>query len=1220
MHFNIKAIAFLLFINLFSLSAAHPNSFKLDHISAADGLPHISVSTILQDSKGLIWLGTQGGLASYDGYEFTVSEHDPFSENTLNHNLIQTMFMDNDDTIWIGTYDGLAHYFPLENRFVQYKHNKNNMNSLSNSVVVSILRDSKNNLWAGTLNGLNLLNEETGSFTRFRPLESDPSNTLPHKVVRSIFTDSRGQLWIGTYGGLSLYNYNTESFRTWNTETNPALPENAVMSIKENPNNKGELWMGVWGSGLVKFSIDTKITETISLPDNRTYTLLFDDKGSLWTGTWGGGLIIYNPADKTIVQHKQNSNYGLSHNTIYSLLQDNSGMIWIGTNGGGINQYARWKNNYKYYIGNDSDNIKISQGKVNTIYQEKNETLWVGVYNGGLNRRDPDTDIFKHYRNNPENPKSLSNDIVNFILRDSRKNLWIGTNKGLNLYNETNDNFSIYKIFPEDIPLTDEIVYCMTEDSDGQLWIGTYTNGAALYNPETDSFTYFPSKNEKPLSDNLIRDIYEDKQGDIWFATNNGLNRWNPETRTMKQYLHDSQDKTSLSNNNVLEIKEDNDGDLWICTNGGGANLYNPETDDFSHLTTKDGLISNILTGIEIKKNGDIWFISTYGISIYNKPENSFRNLLVHSSLVGEELTKGHMIDEQQNIYLGNNMGFTIIPDIDIEQQKWQPDLFFTDVKVMGQSLEKIKWIENKITLAPSNNYITFNFAMNEYTPDSMKQYAYKMEGIDKDWIESGKRHRANYSNLAPGLYEFKIKGAGRTGIWNKEGQVMTVTILPHFWQSFYFKLLYGFIVILVIITVTMLLKRRQMKIKEELIRTEEANRELEEKVRLRTRDLVVAKDEAENALHAKSLFLANMSHEVRTPLNGIIGMTSLIMKTELTTEQKKYLDYTKISSDNLLILVNDILNIERINSGKINIENSVFSLRKTLSYIFELVRVQAEKKQLEFHWEIEETLPDVLKGDSGKFMQILGNILGNSVKYTEKGYVSFSVKNTDINQKSEIITLSFTISDSGIGIPADKQETVFEIFEQVDTSYAKQYQGAGLGLAIAKKLTNLMNGKLNMNSEEGKGTEIIIDLPFHIETVKLPERENRNENLKKLSPAHILLVEDELINKFYMKRLLEDNNLFIETAENGQKAVDLAKIKKYDLILMDINMPVMSGIEAVQIIRAQSLNSQTPVIALTAHAMKDEIDKCREAGMDDFVTKPVNEKAFFKKLRYWIN
>lgn len=399
----------------------------------------------------------------------------------------------------------------------------------------------------------------------------------------------------------------------------------------------------------------------------------------------------------------------------------------------------------------------------------------------------------------------------------------------------------------------------------------------------------------------------------------------------------------------------------------------------------------------------------------------------------------------------------------------------------------------------------------------------------------------------------------------------------------------------------------------------------LEETVKKRTEELAIANQKLKQVSQHKSEFLANMSHEIRTPMNSILGMTELLKETALTKEQKEYLEILESSGDSLLNLINDILDLSKVEAGELTIEFVDFELRELVNKIVSIMSFKAKNKGLTLTLSISPDVPNNFVGDPHRLRQILTNLINNAIKFTEKGYVALNISNQKIvkEQKETIATILFSLKDSGIGIPKEKLDIIFERFTQADSSITREYGGTGLGLAISKKLVEMMGGKIWVESEVGQGTAFHFTIQMKVRTDNFEGR--KEEVTLEDSPLslRILLVDDSMENCLLIQSFLKKTACKIDTADNGLIAVEKFKTNSYDIVLMDIEMPVLDGYSAVKMMREyekETGKASLPIIALTAYALKEEVEKSISAGFTSHITKPIKKSKILEVLHSYAN
>jgi diguanylate cyclase (GGDEF)-like protein len=841
-------LAALLSFPVSLLSAQGPQRHELSFslLSFREGLANTSVSSIVQDSRGFLWFGTQGGLNRFDGKEFKLYENEPFVTNSLSQNLIQTLYMDADDVLWVGTYGGLNRFDPKTEAFSVFRNDPARADSLSGDLVIAITRDSAGTLWVGTSAGLNRMDGESGTFKRYANDPADPAS-LPDNTVRALTCDSSGRLWVGTAkGGFARYDPATDSFRRYafapgDPASLPVDSAGAVMSIDQAPD--GGLWVGCWGLGSVKgglslFDPEKGSFKTWRLPDERIYVVDASLAGSVYAGTWGGGLFKLDPPSGTITSYKHSEVSGsLPHDVVYSLLRDRSGVFWVGTNGGGIAKVASANEDIRVFQANPKDPKSLPMGKVTSVHVDSEGTLWAGVYNGGLNRYDAAADSWRHYRHDSANPASLPNDIVNCFYEDSRKRLWVGTNEGLALMDKGGGTFRTYlpvKNDPDSIG--SELINIILEDPKGNLWIGTISQGLDYFDLASGKFTHYRNDPDdaSSLSDNLVYSLSFDAKGRLWVGTNKGLNRM--EDGKFARYLYDPGNLKGISNNSIMALLRDSSGNMWMGSKGGGLIRYLPETDSFAHATTKDGLPSNAVYGVMEDPSGILWVVTQKGMVSYDPKTSVIGRVSSLKSLNDNSFTNGCTIAPNGRVYF-SSVGTLFALDLrKVSRNTVPPPVYVTDIRAANERklAGPVSGLDKPIRLRYWENSVEFRFAALDYQDPQSNQFAYKLQGFDKNWIYSGTSNSAVYTNLPGGDYVFRVKAANNDGVWNESGANIPLKVATPLWLSTWAFALYLLVVIMLGYMLSGLRSRKAMKRKiDELSSTksalESANAKLEE-------------------------------------------------------------------------------------------------------------------------------------------------------------------------------------------------------------------------------------------------------------------------------------------------------------------------------------------------------------------------------------------------------
>jgi signal transduction histidine kinase/ligand-binding sensor domain-containing protein/DNA-binding response OmpR family regulator len=1233
---NMRNTLFVLIFFSF-LPFASGQKYKL--YSTDDGLSKSNVTQIIKDSRGFMWFGTLVGLNRFDGYKFITYYHDINDSTSISNNNIRKIIEDENGDFWIATTYGLNKYIFNDDLFLRYYQTERS-NSLSDNFINSIYLDKQNNLWVATARGLDKYDKATDTFTRFSCLlERDGvSNSV---AVFDITQDNRGVFWLCTeVDGLVSFVEETQQFYLYSDTLHPS-PSGNLINDKYFIETTDDVLKIDAVNGFFEFDLKTKrftpstptntllaLNDSILIGTSNSYT---DDTGMEWYSVSNKGIISLDPSRNKFTSFSNaNTQSGLIGEKVSAIAEDANGIIWLGTNNG-ICSFDPVNQRFTNRTNSNVDIYNISSG-ITSLCFDSNGQLWVGT-GVGLYRYNFSSKSLQHFSYVSGNPNSVLSNNIYCIYQDSQKNIWVGAG-GLNLYDSSTGSFIQFK--PEsnsNNSVNTKYIVSIYEDETGKLWMGTWAGGINIFDPVSRTFSYMMVDSEAngPLKTNDVGSIYKDSKGFLWF-TSTGVTKYNPLNKQFQWYSTID----GLPNNAISDILEDNNGMMWIST-GHGMAVLDPETMDVRVFDRLDGLQGNEFT--------------------YNAAIKS---------------TDG-------KLYFGGTNGFSIIDPDNMIINEFKPEVVLTDFQIFNESvkigeeidghliLEKNIAVTKEITLRHYESVFSIEFAALHYTIPDKNKYAYMLEGLETDWnYTNAQRRYATYTTLNPGKYVFKVKASNSDGIWNEEGYSLNIVILPPWWQTAWFRLLMVITLFALILAFYYIqlhsIKNRNKKldrlVKIKTTDLEEVNKQLNiqknhllglnESLKKYQEEILTQKEEISQqnrTLKAKNYeimnmsqrlhdqdqmklqYFTNVSHEFRTPLTLILSpLDKLIGSQSLNTKQSEQLSMIETNAKRLLNLVNQLLDIGKMESGTMKAKKISGNFIEFIQTIFKVFQEQSEKRNIQFYLETDLIELHILF-DFDKLEKIIYNLLSNSFKFTpDGGKISLGVS----LERDKVVV---SVADTGIGIAKNEITKIFDPFYQVDASNTRFHEGSGIGLYHTRELIDIIGGNIQIDSEPGIGTTVkiyfLLESHSHLTSEIQPNDMLGNKQLvqstlsdevisdKKLAvdvKPIILIVEDNIQLRAYIKDELGIRYKIIE-APNGRVGLEMAHRNFPDLIISDIMMPEMDGLELCRTLKDDELISHIPVILLTARVEESDAIAGIETGADDYIPKPFNIKLLEAKV-----
>ncbi len=1237
--------------------------------------------SILVDSQGRLWVGTQGGgLVFFDSTTETFKQYLFESSNpqSLSSNFVRTIAEDSMGRIWVGTTDGLNRLDLLTEQFKRYYPVPEDSTGLRLNSVYKIYVDRQGVLWAGSSTlqgtaagegrgGLNRYDPETDNFTLFTHNPND-SNSLINNRINEIYEDSKGNFWVGTQNdGLHLMDRKAESFKHFPYD--PSQPKRLSRPyISYRYPYDGDLSFTGIGGSKINF-----------IRESHT--------GKLWIGARPGGINIFDPKSNTQVHLEANEkNEGVAVNGAFAFFESHDGVIWLSSRAG-FGRAATggtWPNKVFKITPNQPDLFNYysfeSMGDsimVNQIVEDDSGSLWVALSRQaegrsvfrGIFRFDLETSTFKQHFYSPNLTNVLKEDTIRVVTLDSKGRHWLATLRGLYCIDPLTENFTFYR--------NDSLhIIRIYEAQGGKLWLHTRGKGLNQFDPTTESYTQYRHNPEDPTSlpNDTIITLLVDQQKRLWVAPRGGgLCLFNSKLETFVCYHHDSVTDNNVGHNNSYYwYTQSPDESIWFSGNRWEGDReafldqFDPKTGRFTHHINSfpRGIVFS--QPIVFDQEDQIWALTIRGLLRYDpqnkevvKPSLKFgldplppRNFFFDSSgylwIVKERSISrislsdgisatlpnlkvsllGSYYESSEGEYFFSAQGGLLSVDpkelAEIQAQTLATQIKFTAFYSLGKPLRTpvSEWKIQSLQLQHSESTVTIKFLVTNFQTDDPLTITYKLENYDQEWREISEVTEVDYIKIPRGNYTFRVRAVTNLGQVTEKS--LKITVLPPWWQSNWAYATYAVLILSLFwgIYRMLTLAQRHKIVEQERVLTQQQQR-LEKERQLNERLKTVDR--------LKDQFLANTSHELRTPLQGIIGLSESLVERVDKPDQQEDLSMIISSSRRLNNLVNDIMDFSKLRNFDLELMQKSIDLRALTDIVLKNIAPLAKGKNLELVNAVPWDLPAAF-ADENRLQQILYNLVGNSIKFTETGYV----KLTAIEKEH---SLQISVEDTGTGIAENKREAIFQEFEQGDGSTSREFAGTGLGLSISKRLVELHGGQMWVESAVEKGSTFFFTLPISTKPTAtlIPNKETADpiqqaifltDKTKSVvlpkdtdEDIRILIVDDEPINQRVLKNHLFDMGFQLRQAMNGEEALKAIEINApFDLVLLDIMMPRMSGYEVCEKIRQKYLPSELPIIMVTANNQVQDLVQGLNMGANDYLAKPFTKAEFLARVKTQLN
>lgn len=1246
---------FILFLNLFALQfskgfASTPGYLHFEQITTREGLPHSIIYDILQDKSGFLWFATGNGLVRYDGYEMRVYNSGPKNGRNIGYNSVIKLLEDQDNNIWIVCTKGINRFDPVTEEIFWF---------LEDRTISGIAMDKNGVVWASSIDSIYRFDKSAATFQRTN-LNSESWNL-------SLGADKRGMIWLleTPLGFINPLLPDLQIRQLSVIESVLAtLPSANAKCIFEDSDSI--LWFGFnWGIGRFSRSLSRFEPYFYTAFDEKNPSfsavsdIYEDSRGNLLIGTPRNGLMLFDRELKTFVT--KSSNFGNVSNFLHGdhvtkIAEDFSGNLWVATMNVGLNKMYLGQKQFTRYSKSLPTSNQLSDHIISAIYQDKSGNLWIGTWNGGVTVLDRKLDRYRYYRHIPTNSNSIGPGPIGSITEDSFGKIWVGTWEGSLSYIDPKSQ-KIKTLSGGYNQLAGWVFWSNSiADSTGGIWVGS-SEGLEYINIYKNIYKSYLCR-DFPLE--LNRGVCTmERQGDsiLWLGTLNGVTRFYITKGTFEHFRIKSKENLNYQ---VLSIKLLYNNRLAVGTQSGGLFFFDINTQRvIKQMDMMSGLSSNNIYGIYPDRTGRLWMSTGKGICLFDEKSGKIIIFDEKDGLQGNEFRwNAHFMGVKGEIFFGGSNGLnSFFPD-SIRLNTIPPRVCFTGFKLNNQEVLPGDTVNGRVIIRSSLNHtsqliltykdrsFTIEFAALHFANSLRNKYEYMLAGFDQNWVRSDANRRfATYTNLSPGKYKFKVRASNNDGYFS-EPIFLDIRVLAPWYQTWWALSLFLLTFVgLVLATRYQLLMRARFENKIKIERLEHRQQALEFE---RRQQVIDKQKELDNI---KVRFFMNISHEFRTPLTLILGpVESLLQSSVLSPVQKGHLSIIQRNAKRLLRLVNQLLDLRKLETGTMKLHLETLDIVTFIENIFDSFRYLAERHQIDYQLNINldngptNCSDRICKFDPEILEKILYNLISNAFKFTpDKGkiIVAFAIKSETNGMGDDNKTIEIKVIDTGAGIDPEYLGKIFERFYRVQLPGATRVTGTGIGLALTHELVNLCNGNISVESRPGNGSTFCVEIPYckgshevndsggdkstkvdsypHItdnEITSLEAPVPMETSLSDTGNPVILLVDDNEDLRWYLKQDLLTGNFTVIEAGDGQTALELAIKYIPDLIIADIMMPVMDGLQMSGVLKQNPLTRHIPIIMLSARSTDENQLEGLHTGVDDYISKPFNSQILNQKVR----